>query len=78
MVDFLDPSKFHKLGGGFQEAYLFQGQVKPYLHVPLLVKQKCLFYTISGSDFVEFVGVGAARVRDMFEQAKKFSLYYIY
>ena len=78
MVDFLkDPSKFHKLGGRIPRGVLLVGPPgtgKTLLARAVAGEAKVPFYTISGSDFVEmFVGVGAARVRDMFEQAKKTS-----
>ena len=76
LVDFLkDPSKFHKLGGRIPRGVLMVGPPgtgKTLLARAIAVEAKVPFFTISGSDFVEmFVGVGAARVRDMFEQAKK-------
>ena len=78
LVDFLkDPSKFHKLGGRIPRGVLMVGPPgtgKTLLARAVAGEAKVPFYTISGSDFVEmFVGVGAARVRDMFEQAKKTS-----
>ena len=76
MVDFLrDPSKFQKLGGKIPKGALMVGPPgtgKTLLAKAIAGEAKVPFFTISGSDFVEmFVGVGASRVRDMFEQAKK-------
>ena len=76
MVDFLkDPSKFQKLGGKIPRGALMigpPGTGKTLLARAIAGEAKVPFFTISGSDFVEmFVGVGASRVRDMFEQAKK-------
>ncbi len=76
MVDFLsDPSKFQKLGGKIPRGVLLVGSPgtgKTLLARAIAGEAKVPFFTISGSDFVEmFVGVGASRVRDMFEQAKK-------
>ncbi|MES9833817.1 MAG: ATP-dependent zinc metalloprotease FtsH [Candidatus Thiodiazotropha sp. DIVDIV] len=76
MVDFLrDPSKFQKLGGKIPKGVLMVGSPgtgKTLLAKAIAGEAKVPFFTISGSDFVEmFVGVGASRVRDMFEQAKK-------
>jgi cell division protease FtsH len=76
MVDFLrDPSKFHKLGGKIPRGALMVGPPgtgKTLLARAIAGEAKVPFFTISGSDFVEmFVGVGASRVRDMFEQAKQ-------
>ena len=76
LVDFLkDPSKFHKLGGRIPRGVLMVGPPgtgKTLLARAIAGEAKVPFFTISGSAFVEmFVGVGAARVRDMFEQAKK-------
>ena len=76
MVDFLrDPSKFQKLGGKIPRGVLMVGPPgtgKTLLARAIAGEAKVPFFTISGSDFVEmFVGVGASRVRDMFEQAKK-------
>ena len=76
VVDFLkDPAKFHKLGGRIPRGILMVGPPgtgKTLLARAIAGEAKVPFYSISGSDFVEmFVGVGAARVRDMFEQAKK-------
>ncbi len=76
LVDFLrDPSKFQKLGGRIPHGVLMVGSPgtgKTLLARAIAGEAKVPFFSISGSDFVEmFVGVGAARVRDMFEQAKK-------
>ena len=76
IVDFLrDPSKFQKLGGHIPRGVLMVGSPgtgKTLLAKAIAGEAKVPFFTISGSDFVEmFVGVGASRVRDMFEQAKK-------
>ena len=76
LVDFLrDPSKFQKLGGRIPRGVLLVGSPgtgKTLLARAVAGEAKVPFFTISGSDFVEmFVGVGASRVRDMFEQAKK-------
>ncbi len=76
LVDFLkDPSKFQKLGGKIPKGVLMVGPPgtgKTLLARAIAGEAKVPFFTISGSDFVEmFVGVGASRVRDMFEQAKK-------
>ncbi|MDC0423465.1 ATP-dependent zinc metalloprotease FtsH [Methylophilaceae bacterium] len=76
IVEFLrEPSKFHKLGGKIPRGVLMVGPPgtgKTLLARAIAGEAEVPFYTISGSDFVEmFVGVGAARVRDMFEQAKK-------
>jgi cell division protease FtsH len=76
LVDFLrDPSKFQKLGGRIPKGVLMVGNPgtgKTLLARAIAGEAKVPFFSISGSDFVEmFVGVGAARVRDMFEQAKK-------
>ncbi len=76
MVDFLrEPSKFQKLGGKIPRGALMVGPPgtgKTLLARAIAGEAKVPFFTISGSDFVEmFVGVGASRVRDMFEQAKK-------
>ncbi|MEL0238794.1 MAG: ATP-dependent zinc metalloprotease FtsH, partial [Gammaproteobacteria bacterium] len=76
LVDFLrDPSKFQKLGGKIPRGVLMVGPPgtgKTLLARAVAGEAKVPFFTISGSDFVEmFVGVGASRVRDMFEQAKK-------
>ncbi|MDB5815076.1 MAG: ftsH [Rhodocyclales bacterium] len=75
-VDFLrDPSKFQKLGGRIPKGALMVGSPgtgKTLLAKAIAGEAKVPFFSISGSDFVEmFVGVGAARVRDMFENAKK-------
>ncbi|GJH43534.1 ATP-dependent zinc metalloprotease FtsH [Pasteurella canis] len=76
IVDFLrDPAKFQKLGGKIPKGILMVGPPgtgKTLLAKAIAGEAKVPFFTISGSDFVEmFVGVGASRVRDMFEQAKK-------
>ncbi|MGS2720566.1 ATP-dependent zinc metalloprotease FtsH [Paraglaciecola aestuariivivens] len=76
LVDFLrDPSKFQKLGGKIPKGVLMVGPPgtgKTLLAKAIAGEAKVPFFTISGSDFVEmFVGVGASRVRDMFDQAKK-------
>jgi cell division protease FtsH len=76
LVEFLrDPSKFQKLGGKIPRGVLMVGSPgtgKTLLARAIAGEAKVPFFTISGSDFVEmFVGVGASRVRDMFEQAKK-------
>jgi len=78
LVDFLrDPSKFQTLGGRIPRGVLMVGSPgtgKTLLAKAIAGEAKVPFFSISGSDFVEmFVGVGAARVRDMFEQAKKSS-----
>jgi cell division protease FtsH len=78
LVEFLrDPSKFQKLGGRIPRGVLMVGSPgtgKTLLARAIAGEAKVPFFSISGSDFVEmFVGVGAARVRDMFEQAKKHS-----
>jgi cell division protease FtsH len=76
LVEFLrDPGKFQKLGGKIPRGVLMVGPPgtgKTLLARAIAGEAKVPFFTISGSDFVEmFVGVGASRVRDMFEQAKK-------
>ena len=76
LVDFLkEPGKFQKLGGKIPRGVLMVGPPgtgKTLLAKAIAGEAKVPFFTISGSDFVEmFVGVGASRVRDMFEQAKK-------
>ena len=76
IVDFLkDPSKYQRLGGKIPRGVLMVGPPgtgKTLLAKAIAGEAKVPFFTISGSDFVEmFVGVGASRVRDMFEQAKK-------
>lgn len=76
LVDFLkDPGKFQRLGGKIPRGVLMVGSPgtgKTLLARAVAGEAKVPFFTISGSDFVEmFVGVGASRVRDMFEQAKK-------
>ena len=78
LVDFLrDPTKFQKLGGRIPRGVLMVGSPgtgKTLLAKAIAGEAKVPFFSISGSDFVEmFVGVGAARVRDMFENAKKHS-----
>ena len=78
LVDFLkDPTKFQKLGGKIPSGVLMVGSPgtgKTLLARAIAGEAKVPFFTISGSDFVEmFVGVGASRVRDMFETAKKHS-----
>jgi cell division protease FtsH len=76
IVEFLkDPSKFQRLGGKIPKGVLMVGPPgtgKTMLAKAIAGEAKVPFFTISGSDFVEmFVGVGASRVRDMFDQAKK-------
>jgi cell division protease FtsH len=76
LVEFLrDPSRFQKLGGKIPRGVLMSGPPgtgKTLLAKAIAGEAKVPFFSISGSDFVEmFVGVGASRVRDMFEQAKK-------
>ncbi|MEX2963062.1 ATP-dependent zinc metalloprotease FtsH [Microbulbifer sp. TYP-18] len=76
LVEFLrDPSKFQRLGGNIPRGVLMcgpPGTGKTLLAKAIAGEAKVPFFSISGSDFVEmFVGVGASRVRDMFEQAKK-------
>ncbi len=76
LVEFLrEPEKFQKLGGKIPQGVLMVGPPgtgKTLLAKAIAGEAKVPFFTISGSDFVEmFVGVGASRVRDMFEQAKK-------
>lgn len=76
LVDFLvDPAKYQRLGGKIPRGVLMVGQPgtgKTLLAKAIAGEAKVPFFSISGSDFVEmFVGVGASRVRDMFEQAKK-------
>jgi cell division protease FtsH len=78
LVEFLrEPAKFQKLGGKIPRGILMVGSPgtgKTLLAKAIAGEAKVPFFTISGSDFVEmFVGVGASRVRDMFEQAKKHS-----
>jgi len=78
IVEFLkDPAKFQRLGGKIPRGVLMVGSPgtgKTLLARAIAGEAKVPFFTISGSDFVEmFVGVGASRVRDMFEQAKKHS-----
>ena len=76
MVDFLrDPTKFQKLGGKIPTGILMTGSPgtgKTLLAKAIAGEAGVPFFSISGSDFVEmFVGVGASRVRDMFDQAKR-------
>jgi cell division protease FtsH len=76
LVEFLrDPGRFQKLGGRIPRGVLMVGQPgtgKTLLAKAIAGEAKVPFFSISGSDFVEmFVGVGASRVRDMFDQAKK-------
>ena len=76
LVEFLkDPGKFQRLGGRIPRGVLMAGPPgtgKTLIAKAIAGEAKVPFFTISGSDFVEmFVGVGASRVRDMFEQAKK-------
>ena len=76
VVDFLrDPSKFQKLGGRIPKGILMVGPPgtgKTLLAKAIAGEAKVPFFTMAGSDFVEmFVGVGASRVRDLFDQAKK-------
>ena len=76
LVDFLrDPSRFQRLGGRIPQGVLMVGPPgtgKTLLAKAIAGEAKVPFFSIAGSDFVEmFVGVGASRVRDMFEQAKK-------
>ena len=76
LVDFLsDPGKYQRLGGNIPRGVLMVGQPgtgKTLLAKAIAGEARVPFFSISGSDFVEmFVGVGASRVRDMFEQAKK-------
>ena len=76
IVEFLrDPSKFQKLGGRMPSGVLMTGSPgtgKTLLAKAIAGEARVPFFSISGSDFVEmFVDVGASRVRDMFEQAKK-------
>jgi cell division protease FtsH len=78
LVDYLkEPTRFQKLGGRIPSGVLLVGQPgtgKTLLAKAIAGEAKVPFFTFSGSDFVEmFVGVGASRVRDMFEQAKKSS-----
>jgi cell division protease FtsH len=82
LVDFLrDPSKFQKLGGRIPKGVLMVGNPgtgKTLLAKAVAGEAKVPFFSISGSDFVEmFVGVGAARVRDMFENAKKHAVHHL-
>ena len=83
LVEFLkDPKKFSRLGGKIPRGAISYppGTGKTLLARAIAGEAGVPFFTISGSDFVEmFVGVGASRVRDMFEQGKKkFSLYNFY
>ena len=83
IVEFLkDPKKFSRLGGKIPRGALLVGPPgtgKTLLARAIAGEAGVPFFTISGSDFVEmFVGVGASRVRDMFEQGKKFSMYNFY
>ena len=84
IVEFLkDPNKFQRLGGKIPKGVLMVGSPgtgKTLLARAIAGEAQVPFFTISGSDFVEmFVGVGASRVRDMFEQAKtRFSMHSIY
>ena len=76
IIDYLkDPERFHKLGGKIPKGVLMVGPPgtgKTLLARAIAGEADVPFYNISGSDFVEmFVGVGASRVRDMFEQGKK-------
>ncbi|MCE1736718.1 AAA family ATPase, partial [Enterobacter hormaechei] len=76
LVEYLrEPGRFQKLGGKIPKGILMVGPPgtgKTLLAKAIAGEAKVPFFTISGSDFVEmFVGVGASRVRDMFEQAKK-------
>ncbi len=78
LVDFLsEPEKFQKLGGAIPKGVLFTGPPgsgKTLLGKAIAGEAGVPFFSISGSDFVEmFVGVGASRVRDMFQQAKKYA-----
>jgi len=84
LVDFLrEPDKFQRLGGRIPRGILMVGQPgtgKTLLAKAIAGEAKVPFFSISGSDFVEmFVGVGASRVRDMFDQAKKtVAMYHIH
>ena len=83
LVEFLrDPTKFQKLGGRIPKGVLLVGNPgtgKTLLAKAIAGEAKVPFFSISGSDFVEmFVGVGAARVRDMFENAKKHAPCFIF
>lgn len=83
IVEFLrDPQKFQRLGGRIPRGVLLVGPPgtgKTLTARAVAGEANVPFFTISGSDFVEmFVGVGASRVRDMFEQAKEFTLHHLH
>ena len=83
IVEFLrDPTKFQRLGGRIPKGVLMVGPPgtgKTLLARSIAGEANVPFFSISGSDFVEmFVGVGASRVRDMFEQAKELALHHLY